>query len=418
MLLFPAVYTPSAAMSLPPDLPLSYCTNVHPCRRASDVPTMLDRYTVPVRARCGFDIAAGLWLPAVAVEELEASPQAGDDLERALRERQMTCYTLNAFPFGDFHGERVKEQVYLPDWSDLRRRQYTERCARVLARLLGDTAEGSISTLPLGFRGFDHVSTFFADCCLQLLTLAEFLAELERQTGKCIRLAIEPEPFCLCETTSQTIEFFDQLRAAAARRGLTAEAERYLGICYDVCHQAVEFEDAGEAIGRLAAAGIRINKVQLSCAIEVREPSDPGQLAALRPYAEPRYLHQTFGRRPDGSVVRRVDLTTDFVSQPTDDFREASCWRVHFHVPVDAHTLGPLHTTRADLEQALRALGQLDYRPHLEVETYTWPVLPGADPVSLVEGLARELLAIRELQSADGDSGERPPSGAPPATTI
>ncbi len=197
-----------------------------------------------------------------------------------------------------------------------------------------------------------------------------------------------------------------------------AEAERYLGICYDVCHQAVEFEDAAEAIGRLAAAGIRINKVQLSCAIEVRDPSDPEQLAALRQYAEPRYLHQTFGRRPDGSVVRRVDLTTDFVAQPTDEFRGASCWRVHFHVPVDAHTLGPLHTTRADLEQALRALRQLDYRPHLEVETYTWPVLPGADPVSLVEGLARELIAIRELPSAGSDLRERPPSVAPPATTI
>lgn len=379
------------------ELPLSYCTNVHPCRVAADVAPMLDRYTLPVRAASGFDIAAGLWLPAGAVAEIVDSPAALDALADDLQRRDIVCYTLNAFPFGDFHSERVKENVYLPDWSDPRRLEYTTRCARVLARILGDRAEGSISTLPLGFKGFAHPPGFLDAALGRLLTLARNLDGIRRDSGKCIRLALEPEPFCLFETTAETVAFFERLFATAEREGLGDIARRHLGVCYDVCHQAVEFEDAAAAIGALDAAGIRINKVQVSCAIEIEDPDDAAQREALLRFAEPRYLHQTMGRSADGSIVRLVDLTESFLRQPSADFRAARPWRVHFHVPVDARRIGPLHTTRPELERALTALRSLSYRPHLEVETYTWPVLPGADPVTLVDGLARELIATRAM---------------------
>lgn len=379
------------------ELPLSYCTNVHPCRSADDLAPMLDRYTNPVRESTGFEVAAGLWLPDAAVAQVIASPATLNSLAETLKQRGLACYTLNAFPFGDFHSERVKENVYLPDWSDPRRLEYTSRCAHILAALLGDVDEGSISTLPLGFKGFPHSPAFFDAAIRQLLTLARELDQLRQQTGKCIRLALEPEPFCLFETTPETVAFFERLFATAAQESLEDIARCHLGVCYDVCHQAVEFEDAAEAIRTLDAARIRINKVQVSCAIEVQNPHDPAQREALLRFAEPRYLHQTMGQGPSGEIARLVDLTTDFIHNPTPEFQDASPWRVHFHVPVDARQIGPLHTTRPELERALAAIAQLNYRPHLEVETYTWPVLPGADPVSLVDGLARELIATQEI---------------------
>lgn len=374
-------------------LPLAYCTNVHPCRSGADVPRVLDQYAVPVRERCEFEIAAGLWLPAAALADVLATPASAADLRRALADRRLTCYTLNAFPFGDFHGERVKEQVYLPDWADSRRLEYTTDCARLLAALLPDGVDGSISTLPLGFKHLPQGPDFFDRAIAQLLELARRLERLRTATGRTIRLAIEPEPFCLIETTDETLDFFARLRAVADGARCGAEAREYLGVCYDVCHQAVEFEDAADAIGRLRAADIRINKVQISCAIQVDDPTDAEARAALARFAEPRYLHQTMARTADGRVLRSVDLSPELALQPSEDWATAGMWRTHFHVPVDAERLGPLGTTRGELRKALAAIVRLDYRPHLEVETYTWPVLPGASPTTLVEGLAREMIA-------------------------
>ncbi len=387
-------------------LPLGYCTNVHPCRTVADVPLVLDRHAVPVRDRCGFDISVGLWLPEPAIREATASPRSQADLVAAVAHRGLGCHTMNAFPYGDFHGARVKEQVYLPDWTDPRRLDYTLACARLLAALLPPGGEGSVSTLPLGFKalvepqGADHVRAFRAAATRQLLACGRQLAELEATTGRCIRLAVEPEPFCMLETTAETVDFFTGLFAAAATSGDEAHARRHLGVCYDVCHQAVEFEDAATAIAALAAADIRINKVQISCAIELTDADDPEQRESLAAYVEPRYLHQTFGRAADGSLQRQVDLTHDLIREPAAAWRACRTWRVHYHVPVDAERIGPLATTRRDLERALTAIGGLPYAPHLEVETYTWPVLPTAAAEPLAAGLARELIATRSLLAA------------------
>lgn len=378
-------------------LPLSYCTNVHPCRRGADVPHVLDEYTVPVQARCGFEIGAGLWLPAEALADVMASPTQTQELVLALRERQLVCYTLNAFPYGDFHSERVKEQVYLPDWSDPRRLEYTTQCARLLAALLPHQVEGSISTLPLATKLLVQPAGFEQAAIGQLLELSRRFEQLAKTTGKTIRLAIEPEPFCLLETTSETIGFFERLWQAADAAGCGAAAREHLGVCYDVCHQAVEFEDAAEAIERLTAAQIRINKVQISCAIELENPADPAAREALARFVEPRYLHQTMARTSDGRVLRAEDLTKSLALQPDADWSNAQTWRTHFHVPVDAERLGVLKTTRDELRRALAAIRALAYQPHLEVETYTWPVLPGASATTLVDGLARELIATRKM---------------------
>lgn len=372
-------------------LPLAYCTNVHPCRAVADVPTVLDRHALAVREQCGFGISVGLWLPEAAV----ADPAAGAVVADALARRGLTCHTLNAFPFGDFHGARVKEQVYLPDWADRRRLDYTLACARLLVALVPPGGEGSISTLPLGFKGFGHGPDFMAAASDALLTAARELAAIEAATGRVIRLAFEPEPCCVLETTAETVAFFTALFERAARAGIEQEARRHLGVCYDVCHQAVEFEDAATAIATLAAAGIRINKVQISCAIEAGDPTDAAQRDALLAYVEPRYLHQTFARDAGGTLHHAVDLTRELIADPA--WHARGPWRIHYHVPVDAERIGPLRTTRSELVRALAAIRTLDYAPHLEVETYTWPVLPGADPVDLAAGIARELIATRAL---------------------
>lgn len=378
-------------------LPLGYCTNVHPGQTVAGVLAGLDQYTVPVRDRLDTPVAAGLWLARPVVDELLAAPDRLPAFAAELAARRLPCYTLNAFPYGDFHAARVKEHVYRPDWSTPERAEYTVRCAAVLATLLPDGTDGSISTLPLGFKGFDHPPDFLAACARNLVAVAIQLRTLRDRTGRTVRLAIEPEPFCLLETTAETVAFFEQLWAAAgANEDIVRE---HIGVCYDVCHQAVEFEDAGEAVRTLGRAGVRVNKVQVSCAVELENPRDNvSGREALRRYAEPRYLHQVFAGGPGGAVASAVDLTDSLCTDPPTEFLAADRWRVHFHVPIDADHLGPLGTTKSAIGDCLAAVVALAETPHLEVETYTWAVLPGEGPAGLVTGLMRELKALEAFR--------------------
>ena len=377
--------------------PLSYCTNVHPCRSRHDLERIIAQEASSVRDQCGFDIGIGLWLPSVVISEIAHDSEATQSIANALDDQRLPCYSLNAFPFGDFHSERVKENVYLPDWSDVRRLDYTRSCSKFLAGILSGKHEGSISTLPLAYKQATRSHDFIKTVIEHFMQLARDLNTLHQDTGKIIRLAIEPEPFCILETTLETISFFEMMWDVADKNSCGDLVREHIGVCYDVCHQAVEFEDAGTAVRQMSTAGVRINKVQISCAIELDNPSDEKSRQALATFAEPRYLHQTFGRHPDGQIICNTDLSQELVLHPPPDWQEAEVWRVHFHVPVDADRLGPLRTTRPELIRALQAIQQLPYEPHLEVETYTWPVLPGVQSGDVISGMARELVATRNL---------------------
>jgi sugar phosphate isomerase/epimerase len=384
-------------MALSP-LPLGYCTNVHPGRSVAEVLHGLDTFTRPVAERFGKPMAAGLWLAQPVIAEILSDPAGPPRFRDELVARDLTCHTLNAFPYGDFHSERVKENVYIPDWSEPRRLDYTRDCATVLAALIPGEVDGSMSTLPLGFKQFPHPPEFNELAAGNLIQLAGFLARMHAETGKRIRLAVEPEPLCLLETTDEALDFFAFLHDRADAAGAAEAVREHVGVCYDVCHQAVEFEDVADSLRRFAQAGVRINKVHITCALKIANPAANREAReALARYVEPRYLHQTIARRADGTVVRAVDLTRDLALQPPAEFAAAEEWRVHFHVPVDAEQLGPLGTTRAELKQALRAVAALHDAPHLEVETYTWEVLPDGEKTDLVEGLTAEMNATAAL---------------------
>lgn len=380
-------------------LPLSYCTNVHPGRTLREVRSGLEEYTLPVREQLGRPIAAGLWLARSVVDELLAEEGTLPRFAEWMHEQNLPCYSLNAFPYGDFHSERVKEKVYLPDWASSERLEYTQMCAQALSVLLAEHDEGSLSSVPLGFAALQGPEMQQA-CIENLRTLARFLDRLAEETGRVIRLALEPEPLCILERTDQVVAFFEALRDAAAGRAERGRLEQFIGVCYDVCHQAVEFEDVSVSIRTLQEAGIRLNKIHITCALQLDDPADEQARAALAEYAEPRYLHQTFAQCRDGTLRHVTDLTGEFALRPPREFLEAICWRVHFHVPVNVERLGPLRTTRPELLRALATVGELPYQPHLEVETYTWSVLRGEAPATLVDGLTAELAATYQSLQA------------------
>ncbi|HBR98174.1 MAG TPA: AP endonuclease [Gammaproteobacteria bacterium] len=381
---------------------LAYCTNVHPGESAGDIAANLDRYVGPVKNLAQTaSLSAGLWISHEASQSLQADGQR-QRLKQCLVDNQLQLYTLNGFPFGGFHREVIKEAVYRPDWSDPKRLDYTVSLATILADCLPEgRCEGTISTLPLGFKG-DWTPAKHRAAITHLMRLVKRLEALEAATGKHILVCLEMEPACVLEFTPEIITLFKRdLSAASGQHGIDeATLLRYLGVCFDVCHQAVMFEDAADALMRIYRAGITIGKMQLSSALMIRDVDAGSLKAQLRDFAEPSYLHQTAVRSTDGTIRRFTDLPQALSEMPEAMGQE---WRIHYHVPVQLAQINEtgLQTTQFALDDVFAFLAaHPSVRPHMEVETYTWQVLPEAlrptDDASLVSVIDTELQFIRD----------------------
>jgi hypothetical protein len=376
---------------------LTYSTLVHPADTWDDLWESLRTYLPPVKARVSPDAPFGvsIRLSAATAERLTSDRAALDDLRRFLDDNDMFVYTANAFPYGPFKNRVVKQDVYEPDWGSEQRVRYTMQVADILAGLAPAGVEPSIQTSPLGFKPNATSAGVVAGYTENVLRVAEHLVALERDTGRRVTLAIEPEPYCFLETTPETIAYFrDHLYTAEAAERLGDEEllRRHLGIVFDICHQAVEYEDIGESLQALVDARIPIFKLQEAAAIRVPRVTDDA-VETLRRYAETIYLTQTYERR-NGSLNRYLNLEDAFAAW-ADDPEEAE-WRTHIHVPVFLDDLGELGSTRFAIAEALAFHRRTPLSAQLEVETYTWDMLPAELKTGdIVEYVCRELEWVR-----------------------
>jgi sugar phosphate isomerase/epimerase len=373
-------------MKLNHGIHLAYCTNVHRGENWAETFAALERHVLPVRRRVapGRSYAIGLRLGQRAAAEL-AQRETLLAFQRWLEKHDCYVFTINGFPYGSFHGTRVKEQVYAPDWSTQERVDYTRQLFELLVQLLPPGVAGSVSTVPASFKGFvasdpGRRGAIFAN----LTKCGRQIAELARKSGRDLHLGLEPEPCCLIETSGETVQFFADWRATdSAVESLLP----FVGVNYDCCHLAVEFESATEALDRIADAGLRLSKLHLSSALRVR-PDAAGR-KALEAFIEPVYLHQVVVGRGNEARRRFVDLPEALAdsepSQPGDE------WRIHFHVPLHAAPGAPFLDTRDHLTSALDWLKEHPGAcTHLEMETYTWEVLPQPMRLPIEDQLVRE----------------------------
>jgi sugar phosphate isomerase/epimerase len=390
------------------NLDLTYCSNIHAGERWSQVADALADVLPRVRERLGFagPFGIGLRLSAEAAQSLE-DPGTFDRFRAFLADGDYYVPTINGFPYGAFHGTRVKERVYLPDWRSDARVDYTNRLARVLARLTADrgATEASISTVPGAFRAHMETHADVEAIASGILRHACHLKQLRDQHGVSIALALEPEPACQLETTDDAIKFFQEhlfsttaIAAAGRASGVQLtldDVRRHVGVCLDACHMAVEFEDAARAIQCVHAAGIRICKAQLSSALRVRHRvGEPTPRQLLEPFSEDTYLHQVVVAGGTG-LTRYTDLPEALDAAETSPEHDSE-WRVHFHVPIFLATMSGFETTQGFLADMIRALDRSGLCSCFEVETYTWDVLPPEyRTTDVATAIARELAWVR-----------------------
>jgi sugar phosphate isomerase/epimerase len=398
-------------MKLGDSFHLTYCSNIHAGESWAEVRGALSRTLPCVREALGHGgpFAIGLRLSAAAATTLEQRAEL-EEFREFLHSGDYYVPTINGFPYGAFHGTRVKERVYLPDWRDPARVEYSNRLARVLAAVASDRRDTvSISTVPGAFREEVRTPADVEALAAGFLTHAAYLKRLRDETGVTITLAIEPEPACYIETVEEAIAFFraylfapPTLARAATTSGVRLTADdvaRHVGMCLDVCHMAVEFEDAKQAVRDVLAAGIRIAKVQLSSALRLQASADsslPDRV--FGPFAEDVYLHQVVVSTDEG-FRRFTDLPQALAASRQDRVTPGE-WRVHFHVPIFLETLQQFGTTQDSLRAMLEALERNQVSTCLEVETYTWDVLPPEyRTTDVCTAIARELSWVRDRLS-------------------
>ena len=364
-------------MRLSHGLHLAYCTNIHRGENWQETFDSLQTHTLAVRERVckGAPYGIGLRLSQRAAQELSdrATLLA---FQRWLGQHHCYVFTINGFPYGQFHGTRVKEQVYQPDWTTQERVDYTKRLFDLLAQLLPAGVEGSVSTVPCGFKTLVTTSEEMVIIRANLWHCVQHIARLSTQTGRKLHLGLEPEPMCVLETSGETIHFFDRMRADCHNDPRLGE---HLGVNYDTCHFAVEFEDAATALACLQQHHIKLSKIHLSNALSVRPT--PEVCEALRAFADDVYLHQVVVRGADGQCAIYRDLPDALAGAAAvnlaADNPELPEWRIHFHIPLHA---APTELFGNTADHLLGTLDVLAANPalcsHLEMETYTWEVLP------------------------------------------
>jgi sugar phosphate isomerase/epimerase len=383
-----------------PPLHLTYCLNIHPGESWAENFAAIREKALAVKQSVAPDqwFGLGLRLAGQAAGELAASPGLRAEALEFFNANQLYPFTVNGFPFGRFHAGPVKEEVYAPDWRTQERLDYTFQLADILSGWLPDQVDGSISTVPGSFKPWITTDSDVSAIVANLAATVAYLAALRDDTGKEIHLGLEPEPDCFLETTAETIAFFrDHLLLAGAgevdrllgcgREHAEALIRRHIGVCFDTCHVAMQFENLADSYRAYRDAGIRISKVQLSAALNAHTMARAVEV--LKPFAEPVYLHQVKARGLEGARYSWFDLP-DALAE-VEQYPDIAEMNVHFHVPLFFNMGGILRSTVETLTPEFFAELRRGDTAQLEIETYTFDVIPPElHPGDVVKSIARE----------------------------
>ena len=383
-----------------PSFHLTYCLNVHSGETWHENLEAIRTVTLEVKKRVSphGSFGLGLRLGHTAAREL-TKPEILKKFKCFLLDHDLYVFTINGFPYGEFHKAPVKKRVYSPDWRSSKRLNYTILLAEILSNLLPEGLSGSISTVPGSYKEWIRELTDRAQMIRNLMGCVAHLDHIRKETGKEIHLGLEPEPDCFLETTDETIDFFTRELPGEGKRylaQLTGASEqeahvmimRHLGVCFDTCHMSLQFEDLEKSISKLSAHGIRLSKIQISAAPIIR-PSVKS-MEQVKDFCDPVYLHQAKTHMNDGKIRSYGDLPMA-LSSPDISIRNFDQMRIHFHIPLYFPGNRTLGSTGNDLSEEFFRTAARSGCAHFEIETYTFHVLPQhLKKKKLVESIAEE----------------------------
>jgi hypothetical protein len=391
---------------------VSYCSNIHPGEIWHEHFLELQKNVPLVKAQVSPHEKMGLGLRFANQASLDLqNPLEFETLKNWLNQENLYVFTLNGFPYGGFHNTVVKDQVHTPDWTTQDRYLYTLRLAHLLAKLLPDNLEeGGISTSPLSYKYWwknsEDLKNASNIATLHLVQLVIELSKIESETGKWIHIDIEPEPDGILENHKEFIDWYENTLIPIGteylqKKGMSNPVDlikRHIQLCFDICHFGVSYDSPATCIQQLNQKGIGIGKIQISSALRVDLRNNPQEkIEALKKYHEPVYLHQVKALLKNGQYLQYQDLDQAIKDYSADKFDE---WRIHFHVPLFLANYGLLGSTQKEIIETLEVQKLNPCTRHLEIETYTWAVLPKDFQSPIHESISREINWVKALLNA------------------
>ena len=386
---------------------LTYCSNIHSGETWSDHFAKLRENIPLVKQQVSPFNPFGIGLRLSNVASLELRKQENlDEFRKWLNENECYLFTMNGFPYGGFHNTVVKDNVHAPDWLSADRVQYTIRLAQILAALLPEGMDGGISTSPLSYKFWhkeEDLPDVYQKATMHLLDVVDQLIRINRATGKLIHIYIEPEPDGLLGNGTEFMQWYVQYlvpmgttfiqdRYKVNEDEATSLLREHVQICYDVCHFAICYEDHHHVIEQLRSLGIKTGKIQISAALKAPLSQNMDErkkvIDAFSTFNEPVYLHQVMAKKNNGQFILYRDMPLAIDDSENKDVVE---WRAHFHVPLFVSSYGVLGSTRHEIEKVLAIHEATPFTFHLEIETYTWEVLPTEMRLPIGESIVREL---------------------------
>lgn len=388
---------------------LTYCSNIHPGVSWKEHFAELKENVPYVRRNLtGKEpLALGLRCANEASLELE-KPENLSEFKNWLEEENLYVFCINGFPYGSFHHSVVKDQVHAPDWTTRDRVDYTKRLFRILAALIPEGMHGAVSTPPLSYRHWwgtqDQLKEATLSATRHIVEVLDYLIDLKTETGKTFHLDIEPEPDGILDNGKDFFSWYEEVLIPEAtaflidRRAYTTAQARdtiieHIQLCYDVCHFAISYESPEAVLKKLKETGIKVGRIQISSALKVDlTEKREEKLATLLVFNEPVYLHQVVAKTSEQTLLHFPDLDQALASDHTTH----SEWRIHFHVPIFIGNYGLLAATQPDIVEVLKLQKEHNLTSYLEVETYTWGVLPQSLQMPVADSIVRELDWVRE----------------------
>lgn len=395
---------------------LTYCTNIHSGESWEEHFIELKNNFPEIKSNVSPNSPLGIGLRLSNQASIAlTNPDKLAQFKRWLDQEGGYVFTMNGFPYGDFHSKSVKESVHAPDWTNDSRPEYTLRLFQILEKLLPAGLEGGISTSPLGYRHHfkleDEKAKAIKRATVNILKVAEQLIHIKENTHKLLHLDIEPEPDGLLETGEEFITWYEEVLLPLAQeyfpqklnlapKEINEKIKEHIQICYDVCHFALGYESHEQVLDTLESKGIKIGKIQISAALKAQIGQDKSQrehLAKLfKPFDENIYLHQVIAQKGDDTLIRYRDLPEALQDIQNKKVNE---WRAHFHVPIFLEKYGELASTQNEIKTVLKRHQNKSLTLHLEVETYTWSVLPAQFQIPIAKSIERELLWVNNILS-------------------
>lgn len=383
---------------------LTYCSNIYSSDTWNDIFVSLKKNIPKISSKLSTNKPFGIGLRLsnnAATQLLENNNIIV--FQEWLNENNYYVSTINGFVYGNFYNTNIKDKVYQPDWTTLERASYNDLLIEILSKLCPIGKEIGFSTSPLGYKFSlnKEKETSYNNLVINyLLILLKKLIYIEKLENKTIHIDFEPEADCLLENIHDVINFFEKSLLINLAYKLTEdlnltlpEAKNYilkhLRICYDICHQSIQFEDHLKNFEILNKRNIKIGKIQLSSALEinVKKHTLNNLKIDLDKFKDEIYLHQVVIKNFDGSFTKYRDLP-----EALENFvdNKESFWRIHYHLPIFAENYNNLFTTRKEIQTIINFLKTSYITSCLEIETYTWEILPKELKFNLIESIVRE----------------------------